>query len=159
MDTQALNQVNDRLQNPVDFADAPSAYLGLFVVGRLAQDMGITVRLASADPTGEGKRRGTIAFIDLPVSLLSQESAAPLKLEQEQDGVAHRTEALDAAQEQGEHVEPAAAPVPQAAPQPVVAETAAPSPATTATPPDQVAPAVPAVTTCLLYTSPSPRDA
>ena len=81
MDAQALAQVNARLENPVDFADAPSAYLGLFVVGRLAQEMGVTVRLASADPTGSGDRNGTIAFVDLPASLLTEQAAAPLDLD------------------------------------------------------------------------------
>ena len=101
MDPQALAQVNDRLKNPVDFADAPSAYLGLFVVGRLAQELGITVRLASADPTGEGRRRGTIAFIDMPVALLSSAEASPIEINQRtSEGVAHRTEELDAAQQQ-----------------------------------------------------------
>ncbi len=128
MDPQALAQVNDRLKNPVDFADAPSAYLGLFVVGRLAQEMGITVRLASADPTGEGRRRGTIAFVDLPVALLSSETAAPIELEGS-DGVARRTGEVDAAQTAGPAATPApaapavapAAPVPQALPTPTPA--------------------------------------
>lgn len=94
MDTAALAQVNDRLRNPVDFADAPSAYLGLFVVGRLSQELGITVRLASADPTGEGRRRGTIAFIDLPVSLLSRDAATPIDIdERTAEGVARRVQA------------------------------------------------------------------
>ncbi len=91
MDPAALAQVNDRLRNPVDFADAPSAYLGLFVVGRLSQELGITVRLASADPTGEGRRRGTIAFIDLPVSLLSSDAATPIEIDERTvEGVAKR---------------------------------------------------------------------
>ncbi|MDW3179310.1 MAG: HAMP domain-containing protein [Acidimicrobiia bacterium] len=91
MDPAALVQVNDRLKNPVDFADAPSAYLGLFVVGRLSQELGITVRLASADPTGEGRRRGTIAFIDLPVSLLSSEAATAIEIDERTlEGVAKR---------------------------------------------------------------------
>lgn len=80
MDDRAMAEANGRLKNPVDFADAPSAYLGLFVVGRLSQDLGITVRLTSADPTGEGKRRGTIAFVDLPVRLLSSEQANPIEV-------------------------------------------------------------------------------
>ncbi|MFT7475207.1 MAG: signal transduction histidine kinase [Verrucomicrobiales bacterium] len=97
MDPAALSQVNDRLRNPVDFADAPSAYLGLFVVGRLAQELGITVRLASADQTGEGRRRGTIAFIDLPVSLLSSDAATPIEInERTSEGVARRAEQADA---------------------------------------------------------------
>lgn len=90
MDAAALAQVNDRLKNPVDFADAPSAYLGLFVVGRLSQELGITIRLASADPTGEGRRRGTIAFIDLPVSLLSRDAATPIEIDERGAGAAVR---------------------------------------------------------------------
>ncbi len=103
MDEQSLAQVNDRLQNPVDFADAPSAYLGLFVVGRLAQEMGVTVRLAGADPTGEGHRRGTIAFIDLPNALLSSDIASEVQTDEKASGaVVRRTDELDAAQEQAE---------------------------------------------------------
>ncbi len=98
MDPAALSQVNDRLKNPVDFADAPSAYLGLFVVGRLSQELGITVRLASADPTGEGRRRGTIAFIDLPVSLLSSDAATPIEIDERTvEGVAKRVQAASSA--------------------------------------------------------------
>ena len=80
MDDAALTQANERLRNPLDFSDAPSAYLGLFVVGRLAHDLGITVRLANADPTRQGLRRGTIAFVDLPVELLSTEAATPIEI-------------------------------------------------------------------------------
>jgi len=139
MDPQALAQVNDRLKNPVDFADAPSAYLGLFVVGALAREMGVTVRLASADPTGEGRRRGTIAFVDLPISLLSQQEATPIELENRQDGVAHRAEGLDAAQQSptapNAPEDPTTAPAPMPAP---VAETprtelSTPTPAPVAT--------------------------
>lgn len=79
LDPEALENANNRLQNPVDFADAPSAYLGLFVVGHLASQLGITVRLANADPTGEGRRSGTIAFIDMPVALLTEADATPVE--------------------------------------------------------------------------------
>lgn len=123
MDPPALDQVNERLKNPVDFADAPSAYLGLFVVGRLSQELGITVRLASADPTGEGRRRGTIAFIDLPVSLLSSDAATPIEIdERTAEGVAKRVQASSLV----------TAPVPEeasgesAVPETAVPETAAP---------------------------------
>ena len=99
MDDESLAQVNERLENPVDFADAPSAYLGLFVVGRLSQEMGVTVRLASADPTGEGHRRGTIAFIDLPNALLSQDVASTLQTDEKaSEAVARRTDQVDATQ-------------------------------------------------------------
>ncbi len=99
MDDESLAQVNERLENPVDFADAPSAYLGLFVVGRLSQEMGVTVRLSSADPTGEGLRRGTIAFIDLPNALLSQDVASVVQTDEKaSEAVARRTDEFDAAQ-------------------------------------------------------------
>lgn len=124
MDPAALAQVNDRLKNPVDFADAPSAYLGLFVVGRLSQELGITVRLASADPTGEGRRRGTIAFIDLPVSLLSSDAATPIEIDERTvEGVAKRVQATSTALAAG------AAPVADVAPEPAVPVEAAAAPA------------------------------
>ena len=94
MDERAMAEANDRLKNPVDFADAPSAYLGLFVVGRLSQDLGITVRLTSADPTGEGKHRGTIAFIDLPVHLLSTEQPNTIEVTARTEEAAAATPAV-----------------------------------------------------------------
>ena len=114
MDPDALAQVNDRLQNPVDFADAPSAYLGLFVVGRLAQELGIAVRLASADPTGEGRHRGTLAFIDIPVTLLSSAEPTPVSIDKagSSEAEANRAEAIEAAQAQD--YLPAPAPEPTA---------------------------------------------
>ncbi len=102
MDQASLQQVNERLENPVDFADAPSAYLGLFVVGRLAQEMGVSVRLANADANGDGERRGTIAFIDLPNELLSQDIASAVPLDEKaSEAVARRTDEVDAGQAGG----------------------------------------------------------
>ena len=131
MDAAALEELNGRLKNPVDFADAPSAYLGLFVVGRLAQDIGITVRLASADPTGEGRRRGTIAFVDLPVAMLTTEAATPISIdERNAEAMAKRAQEATAADPAtaADSVAPAAevapaAPTPPAAP---IAEPAVP---------------------------------
>ncbi len=96
MDDEALAQVNDRLENPVDFADAPSAYLGLFVVGRLAQEMGVKVHLASADQASDGSRRGTIAYIELPNALLSQDAASGAQTDEKaSEAVARRTDQVD----------------------------------------------------------------
>ena len=134
MDPQSLTQVNERLKNPVDFADAPSAYLGLFVVSRLAQDMGATVRLASADPTGEGRRRGMIAFVDLPVSILSSEAAAPIEVA---PAATPEPEAAEAPAEAATAAVPTATPEPEAAPVPqpqtLPTPTAAPAPTQTTT--------------------------
>ncbi|MGI9609248.1 MAG: ATP-binding protein, partial [Acidimicrobiia bacterium] len=112
MDERALHEANSRLANPVDFADAPSAYLGLFVVGHLARQLNITVRLANSEPvnlaggnTGGG---GTIAFIDLPVSLLSSESATEINV------------ATRGAARADEVAKSEAAPAPAPAPAPVV---------------------------------------
>lgn len=80
MDPAALAEANDRLANPADFSDAPSAYLGLFVVGHLARQLNITVRLANSEPVNvtSSESGGTIAFIDLPVSVLSTDAATPV---------------------------------------------------------------------------------
>lgn len=130
MDERALNEANERLKNPVDFADAPSAYLGLFVVGRLAQDLGITVRLANADPSGEGKRRGTIAFIDIPVTLLSSESAKPIEVDNRAAASASGSAATESPTVEAPAAvstpEPAAAASPAATPAPAIATEAAP---------------------------------
>lgn len=130
MDEASLAQVNERLENPVDFADAPSAYLGLFVVGRLAGDMGVSVRLANADANGDGERRGTIAFIDLPNELLTHDVAAAVPLDEKaSEAVARRTTAVDEAQDEvGAGADVFAEPSPKSndvdAPQPVTAEEA-----------------------------------
>ena len=135
MDEASLEQVNERLENPVDFADAPSAYLGLFVVGRLAQDMGISVRLANADANGDGERRGTIAFIDLPNELLTHDIASAVPLDDKaSEAVARRTNAVDEAPNDGgtgtnvlaESTSDSTVTETVVEPEPVVAETEAP---------------------------------
>ena len=126
MDDDSLAEINERLANPVDFADAPSAYLGLFVVSRLAQEMGVTVRLSNADPTGEGHRRGTIAFIDLPNALLSADAATEQSDQKSSEAVSRRTDAVDAAPGTGVGIEETAKTIeaapPVSAPEPVLAE-------------------------------------
>ncbi|MGI9606428.1 MAG: ATP-binding protein [Acidimicrobiales bacterium] len=124
LDDAALAQANHRLANPVDFADAPSAYLGLFVVGHLARQLGITVRLAKSDPSGSGRSTGTIAFVDLPVSLLSSE--APTAIATPQTAEARHAEAR--AKQQAAAVTP----------EPASSEEVAPSVAPTAPVPEPV---------------------
>jgi HAMP domain-containing protein len=120
LDDDSLAQANQRLANPVDFSDAPSAYLGLFVVGHLARQLNIRVRLARSDAES-GSRTGTIAFVDLPVEVLSSETPNPIEVPRDADA-------------------PKAAAAP--APAPVAEETPAPAAAASA-PPIPEAPPVP----------------
>jgi|GEM_PF-1428771 len=62
-----LIELNQRITNPPALDEAPSRLLGLFVVGRLAQEHGIDVRLDSQ--TGVG----TVATISLPHSMIPQD--------------------------------------------------------------------------------------
>jgi signal transduction histidine kinase len=118
MDEDSLAQANQRLANPVDFSDAPSAYLGLFVVGHLARQLNIRVRLARSESPGTaGTGSGTIAFIDLPVEVLSTDAPTPVVLPRDVDKAAPVAEQPPAA---------AAAPV---AEQPPAAVAPAPQPA------------------------------
>ncbi len=123
MDEDSLAQANQRLANPVDFSDAPSAYLGLFVVGHLARQLNIRVRLARSDGDS-GSRTGTIAFVDLPVEVLSSETPNPIQVPRDAD--APKTVAAPAP-------EASAPPVPEQAPAPAAAPAA---------PMEPVAPAV-----------------
>ncbi len=59
-----LAEANERLANPTEFDRAPSAYLGLFVVGHLARRHGITVRLSHSPFDG------IVAKVDLPSVIL-----------------------------------------------------------------------------------------
>ncbi len=59
-----LAEANERLANPSEFDRAPSAYLGLFVVGHLARRHGITVRLSHSPFDG------IVAKVDLPAVIL-----------------------------------------------------------------------------------------
>ncbi|MDA3039146.1 MAG: ATP-binding protein, partial [Actinomycetota bacterium] len=59
-----LAEANERLANPAEFDRAPSAYLGLFVVGHLARRHGITVRLSHSPFDG------IVAKVDLPSVIL-----------------------------------------------------------------------------------------
>lgn len=59
-----LAEANERLANPTEFDRAPSAYLGLFVVGHLARRHGITVRLSHSPFDG------IVAKVDVPAVIL-----------------------------------------------------------------------------------------
>jgi len=59
-----LEQANQRLHGEGDFITAPARFLGHYVVGRLAVDMGIDVRLTPSPVTG------VTARITLPPSML-----------------------------------------------------------------------------------------
>ncbi len=122
MDEDSLGQANQRLANPVDFSDAPSAYLGLFVVGHLARQLNIRVRLARSDGDS-GSRTGTIAFVDLPVEVLSSETPNPIQVPRDADAP-----------------KAAVAPQPEASAPPVPEQAPAPAPAP-APPMEPVAPA------------------
>lgn len=64
MTAEELLSANERLSNPMDFDRAPSAYLGLFVVGHLARRHGIHVQLTHSPFDG------IVAKIDLPSVIL-----------------------------------------------------------------------------------------
>ena len=60
IDEEDLHILNERLNNPPELDEAPSRLLGLFVVGRLAEQHGVQVELRSV--TGEG----TTATVTIP---------------------------------------------------------------------------------------------
>ena len=64
MEDHDLQTANMRLTDPVEFDRAPSAYLGLFVVGHLARRHELTVRLA------ESTFGGITATVEIPAELL-----------------------------------------------------------------------------------------
>ncbi|TQS41966.1 nitrate- and nitrite sensing domain-containing protein [Cryptosporangium phraense] len=64
-----IERANQRLRGEGDFITAPARFLGHYVVGRLAADMGISVQLAPSPVTG------VTARITLPPSMLSEPPA------------------------------------------------------------------------------------
>ena len=64
-DVVALNQ---RIADPPELDQAPSRLLGLFVVGRLAEEHGIDVHLESQPGVG------TVATVSLPASMIPQDT-------------------------------------------------------------------------------------
>lgn len=67
MTDEELANANARLADPAEFDRAPSAYLGLFVVGHLARRHGIEVRL------NHSPFDGVAARVDIPETLLAGE--------------------------------------------------------------------------------------
>jgi signal transduction histidine kinase len=70
MEENDLEIANMRLSNPVEFDRAPSAYLGLFVIGHLARRHGLTVTLSDS-PYG-----GLTAIVRIPSERLVAPGAA-----------------------------------------------------------------------------------
>ncbi|MFI5838312.1 nitrate- and nitrite sensing domain-containing protein [Catenuloplanes sp. NPDC051500] len=68
MTDQDIEIANARLRGEGDFITAPARYLGHYVVGQLARDMGAEVKLASSPVTG------VTARVLLPVSVLATAS-------------------------------------------------------------------------------------
>jgi len=64
-----LDRANERLRGEGDFITAPARFLGHYVVGRLAVDMGIDVRLTPSPVTG------VTARITLPPNMLATQPA------------------------------------------------------------------------------------
>ncbi len=69
IDEEDLHILNERLRNPPELDEAPSRLLGLFVVGRLAQQHSVSVQLRSS--SGEG----TTATVTMPKALFPLELA------------------------------------------------------------------------------------
>ncbi len=70
MNLEELDEANERISNPPALDRAPTRFLGLFVVGRLADRHGITARLV------EAPGRGLMARIHLPRAILATEDSA-----------------------------------------------------------------------------------
>ncbi len=122
-----LEELNNRIKNPPALDEAPTRLLGLFVVGRLAQQHGIDVELRSKPGVG------TVATVWLPGSMIPEETlGAPAPFEppelaprvsedilaelglDEVDGVAESLEASDLLPAATHEVELAEASVPTA---------------------------------------------
>ena len=63
-----LIALNQRISDPPELDQAPSRLLGLFVVGRLAEEHGIDVHLESQPGVG------TVATVSLPASMIPQDT-------------------------------------------------------------------------------------
>ena len=120
MSEQELFENNQRLNNPPQLDLAPTRFLGLFVVGRLADRHGIHVHLVP------GAKQGTVARIEIPHEVLAVDEEA---LPSSSDGVLDLADLPavvsampPALQEAPLPVEPLPVdPVPTMAPEPAVA--------------------------------------
>ena len=75
-----LSTANARLADPVEFDRAPSAYLGLFVVGHLARRHGLIVALADSPADG------ITATVRIPAELMMSAPAGPAPASEPDDG-------------------------------------------------------------------------
>ena len=66
MSVDELAENNSRITDPPPLERVPTRFLGLYVVGRLAERHGIGVRL------GDGPQRGVVARIQIPAELLGE---------------------------------------------------------------------------------------
>ncbi|SDT55149.1 nitrate- and nitrite sensing domain-containing protein [Actinoplanes derwentensis] len=71
MNTEELDRSNRRLRGEGDFITAPARFLGHYVVGRLAADMGVGVELARSAVTG------VTARVTVPTELLTEPAPLP----------------------------------------------------------------------------------
>ncbi|MEL7155665.1 MAG: ATP-binding protein, partial [Actinomycetota bacterium] len=82
MSPNELAEYNHRITEPPPLERVPTRFLGLYVVGRLAERHGITVRLSDAP------NRGVLAKIELPTAILDLDPAlvdGPLRAEGEEE--------------------------------------------------------------------------
>ncbi|BAW09221.1 sensor histidine kinase [Nocardia seriolae] len=103
MPAEQLATANARLRGEADFLVAPTRFLGHFVVGRLAQRLGIEVEL-TVSPTS-----GVVARILLPAELLGDPNAqAPAPVDDPKRAAAQLPTAIDAMPEakHGRHSSP-----------------------------------------------------
>ncbi|WP_369633804.1 nitrate- and nitrite sensing domain-containing protein [Nocardia sp. JMUB6875] len=77
MTAEQLAQSNAKLRGEQDFIVAPTRYLGHYVVGRLAQRLGIEIELNTSPVSG------IVARLTLPPELLASEQDLPIETVQE----------------------------------------------------------------------------
>jgi hypothetical protein len=88
MSVAEMDRANERLRGEGDFITAPARYLGHYVVGRLAVEMGIEVQLTPSPVTG------VTARIGLPPEVVSPpQKAAPQSMPSRQTAEPARTAA------------------------------------------------------------------
>ncbi len=87
MSPEELAENNTRIADPPPLERVPTRFLGLYVVGRLAERHGIGVRLS------EAPHRGVMARIEVPAELLAGETEsapAPIEIETGEEPLARR---------------------------------------------------------------------
>ncbi|MCU7727867.1 nitrate- and nitrite sensing domain-containing protein [Actinoplanes sp. KI2] len=71
-----LERANQRLRGEGDFITAPARYLGHYVVGRLAVEMGVEVQLTPSPVTGVTARIGLPAELVSPIDAVASDPAS-----------------------------------------------------------------------------------